>query len=133
MSSGSSVMSTESVMLKILECFSTGDVSAVTEFVSSDYLDHQGLDGNVIHGADGFAHVVGVARRDFSELEARPEDVITENDRVVARIRWSGVLADGTIKTRETIDIIHVADGRAVEHWGAEAWSKNSQPSASPD
>jgi predicted SnoaL-like aldol condensation-catalyzing enzyme len=72
---------------------------------------------------------VQVARRAVSGLEVRIEDVITEDDRVAARINWQGVSADGRMLERETIDIIRVVDDKAVEHWGAEMWSRSSDPS----
>jgi hypothetical protein len=31
---------------------------------------------------------------------------------------------------RETIEIIRVEGGQAVEHWGAEAWSRTLPPTA---
>jgi predicted SnoaL-like aldol condensation-catalyzing enzyme len=43
------------------------------------------------------------------------------DDRAVARIRWRGRRHEGDDVDRETIDIVRVVDGRAVEHWGAHA------------
>jgi predicted SnoaL-like aldol condensation-catalyzing enzyme len=42
-------------------------------------------------------------------------------DRAVARIHWRGRRRSGEKVDRETIDIVRVVDGRAVEHWGARA------------
>lgn len=122
-------MPTKTVMLKMVEAFGTGDVARVDLFVSPDYVDHQGLGEGEVRGASGFANVVQVARRAVSGLEVRIEDVITEDDRVAARINWQGVSADGRMLERETIDIIRVVDDKAVEHWGAEMWSRSSDPS----
>ena len=122
-------MPTTTVLLKMVEAFGTGDVARVDQFVSPDYVDHQGLGEGEVRGASGFANVVQVARRAVSGLEVRIEDVITEDDRVAARINWQGVSADGRMVERETIDIIRVVDDKAVEHWGAEMWSRSSDPS----
>jgi predicted ester cyclase len=122
-------MPTKTVMLKMVEAFGTGDFARVDQFVSPDYVDHQGLGEGEVLGASGFANVVQVARRAVSGLEMRIEDVITEDDRAAARINWQGVSADGRMLERETIDIIRVVDDKAVEHWGAEMWSRSSDPS----
>jgi hypothetical protein len=53
------------VLERMVQAFSTGDTSAVREFVSEDYVDHQGLGGNVIYGTDGFEYVVMVARSGY--------------------------------------------------------------------
>jgi hypothetical protein len=53
------------------------------------------------------------------------EDLIANETRAVARIRWrfkTPGLQDLT--ERETIEIIRTEGGQAVEHWGAEAWSR---------
>ena len=49
------------------------------------------------------------------------EDIFGTTDRAVARIRWQGRRPDGDHVDRQTIDIIRVENGRAVEHWGARA------------
>jgi predicted ester cyclase len=83
-------MPTKTVMLKMVEAFGTGDFARVDQFVSPDYVDHQGLGEGEVLGASGFANVVQVARRAVSGLEVRIEDVITEDDRAAARINWQG-------------------------------------------
>jgi predicted ester cyclase len=122
-------MPTKTVMLKMVEAFGTGEVARVDQFISPDYVDHQGFGEGEVRGASGFAKVVHVARRAVAGLEVRIEDVITEDDRVAARINWQGVSADGRMLERETIDIIRVVEDKAVEHWGAETWSRHSDPS----
>lgn len=49
------------------------------------------------------------------------EGLFGTHDRAVARIRWRGWRSDGTEIDRETIDIIRVEAGRAIEHWGAHS------------
>lgn len=106
------------VLARMVQMFATGDVSTLAETVSEAYRDHQGLDGDEVVGQVGFLRVVEAARQ-MRDLELRVEDMFAEIDRAVARIRWRGVLDDGRRVERETIDIVRVADGRAVEHWGA--------------
>lgn len=98
--------------------FSTGDTSAVEEVVSPEYLDHQGLRGGAVDGPEGFAAVVTAARQRYVRLEVTLEDVIAGGDRVAARLRWTGTRMDGEVVQRETIEILRVEAGKAVEHWG---------------
>lgn len=111
----------KAIMQAMVEMFATGDLAALTSTVAPNYLDHQGLGGQVIHGVEGFAQVVHVARLGYVSLEVSIEDLIAEGNRAVARIRWQGTRTTGEQVDRETIDIIRVADGRATEHWGAHS------------
>jgi len=108
------------VLRRMVEAFRTGDTSAVNSFVADEYVDHQGLRGVQIAGPEGFRRVVQAARSGFEELRVTIEDLFTEDDRAVARIRWVGTRrSDGGLVERETIDIIRCLDNRAVEHWGS--------------
>lgn len=98
--------------------FSSGDVSEVETHVHADYFDHQGLGGQPIRGPSGFATVVAAARSDYEHLEVTVEDLITGADRAAARLRWHGTRLHGEVVRRETLEIVRIVDGRAVEHWG---------------
>lgn len=108
------------VMKMMVTMFSTGDVSGVEAAVHPDYLDHQGLHGESVHGPAGFASVVAAARAGFEALDVTVEDLITGNDRAAARLQWIGVGHDGNL-TRQTLEIIRIEDGMAVEHWGGRS------------
>jgi predicted SnoaL-like aldol condensation-catalyzing enzyme len=109
------------VLQAMVAMFASGDPSGAAEVVAPDYLDHQGLGSGPIRGVEGFAHVVRTNHAAYERQEISVEDLFGADDRAVARIRWRGRRHDGEEVDRETIDIIRVADGRAVEHWGARA------------
>jgi hypothetical protein len=109
------------VLREMVEMFASGDASDATAIVAVDYLDHQGLEGEPVRGVDGFALVVRTNRAGYEHQEVSIEDLFGTGDRAVARIRWRGRRLDGVDVDRETIDIVRVADGHAVEHWGADA------------
>jgi predicted ester cyclase len=110
------------VMRAMVAAFDTGDVTQIEEVVHPEYLDHQGLPGErPITGVDGFIHVVGVARKGYTELSVTVEDLIDGADRVAARLAWNGVRLSGETTRRETIEIVRVESGRAVEHWGGHS------------
>lgn len=119
---GLNTRSAGEVLRAMVTAFDTGDFAAVAEVVHPDYIDHQGLEGQrPVTGVDGFVHVVRTARAAYAELSVMIDDLVEGPDRAVARIEWSGTRPSGEVVSRQTIDIVRVADGRAVEHWGAQA------------
>jgi predicted ester cyclase len=108
----------KALMRKMVRMFETGDLSSVAAVVGAEYVDHQGLGGMALKSADGFSRVVAAARTALPDLHVSIEDLIAEDDRVVARLRWHGTRPTGEHVDRETIDIVRFAGGRAVEHWG---------------
>jgi predicted SnoaL-like aldol condensation-catalyzing enzyme len=107
-------------MTMMVAMFSTGDLSDLDETVHPAYLDHQGLRGEPVRGRAGFASVVAAARAGFTILDVTIEDLITNTDRAAARLQWSGVQAAGRV-TRQTLEIVRIEDGMAVEHWGGRS------------
>jgi len=106
----------------MVAAFVTGDTHDCHEYVSASYLDHQGRDGEPLHGPDGFRQVVRAAHRTTAP-QLSIEDLVVNETRAVARIRWRFTSqGQGDLTKRETIDIVRVEGGQAVEHWGAEAW-----------
>jgi len=101
--------------------FSSGDPSDAITLVTADYLDHQGLGRGPVRGVEGFAHVVRTNHAAYEHQEVIIQDIFGEGDRAVARIRWRGQRRSGEKVDRETIDILRVADGKAIEHWGTRA------------
>jgi hypothetical protein len=112
------------VMRRMVAAFSAGDAHDCHEYVSDSYLDHQGRDGVPRHGPEGFQQVVRAAHGSATP-ELLIEDIIGTDTRAVARIRWRFVpRGGGDGIERETIEIVRIEGGQAVEHWGAETWSR---------
>jgi len=109
------------VLCAMLAAFDTGRVGDVATYVDADYVDHQGLHGEHVQGTEGFARVVDAARNSYDALIVSIEDLIEEGDRAAARVRWAGTRATGEVVRRETFEIVHVKDGRAIEHSRAAA------------
>jgi predicted SnoaL-like aldol condensation-catalyzing enzyme len=112
------------VMRRMVAAFTTGDTHDCHEYISASYMDHQGRGGLPLQGPAGFQQVVRAAHRNTTP-HLLIEDVIANETRAVARIHWR-FASPGQAETveRETIEIIRVEGGQAVEHWGAEAWSR---------
>ncbi|MEQ9401906.1 MAG: nuclear transport factor 2 family protein [Longimicrobiales bacterium] len=112
------------VLLRMISALSTGEAEDCDEYIAPSYVDHQGRSGAPLHGPAGFQKVVRAANRTVAP-RISVEDVICDETRVVARLRWTFTApgaSDGV--DRETIEIVRVEGGKAVEHWGAESWSR---------
>jgi len=107
------------LLAKIVAMFSTGDLRDAETVFAADYVDHQGLRGESISGVDGFRRVVTAARAPYARLVVTVVDRTVEGDRISARLHWRGVqTTDARTVERETVEILRIADGRVVEHWG---------------
>ncbi len=96
--------SNKQLMLRMLAAFATGDASEGRAIVSPAYIDHQ--DEQVI-GAEGFVTLIALVHRRSPDLVVRVDDLLSEDDRVVARVRWEGTSQpDGERTTAESIDIV---------------------------
>lgn len=109
------------ILTAMVAMFDSGDPTHAEQVVAADYLDHQGLGQGPMRGVDGFAQVVTTNYAGYEQQDVTIEDIFGTTDRAVARIRWQGRRRDGEHVDRQTIDIIRIENGRAVEHWGARA------------
>lgn len=107
---------------KIVEIFNTGDLSEITSFFSSEYVDHQRPVWLDVSGSEEFKQIVMGARMSLPNLRLTVEDVIAEDEKVTTRLNWHSTHPTGKQVDRETIEILRFVHGKVVEHWGAEAW-----------
>jgi predicted ester cyclase len=103
--------------------FNNGELDVLEEFVAHDIVEHQ--DGST-SGIDGLRALITELRSQFSDLHLEIEDTATSGDTVWFRIRSTGT-NDGPLWGRPAtgrpiditvMDVMRVADGRMVEHWG---------------
>jgi ketosteroid isomerase-like protein len=109
----------EAAARAIIDILATGDLDAVSSAVAEDYIDHQGLGDVEIRGLHGFRRVVGAVHTS-SDVRVTIEDIVAAEDKAALRLRWHGINRAGRTVTRETLDLLRFADGRLIEHWGAE-------------
>jgi predicted ester cyclase len=112
------VAEAEALTRKIVEIFDTGAFDLIPSLIDPEYVDHQGLGEKEIRGPDGFREVVEAARR-YEGLHVTVEDLVADEERAAARLRWHEVSQAGVV-TRETLDMLRFANGRLVEHWGSQ-------------
>ena len=118
-------MSTEQnkaiVRQMVEEIFNQGNMSRLDEFMAPDFVEHEELPP----GMD-VKQMTMMLRSAFPDFKATIDDLIAEGDKVVIRQTWSGtqkgefmgVPPTGKSVSFGVIDIIRVAGGKFVEHWG---------------
>ena len=103
--------------------FNHGDLSGLDAVVAPDFIEHQ--DG-ATSGIDGLRALITELRTAFPDLHLAIQDTVTSGDTTWYRIRSTGT-NDGPLFGRPptgrpiditVIDVMRVADGRMVEHWG---------------
>jgi predicted ester cyclase len=103
--------------------FNNGDLEGLDAFVAADIIEHQ--DG-ATSGIDGLRALITELRTAFPDLHLEIQDTATSGDTTWFRVRSTGT-NDGPIWGRPAtgrtiditvIDVMRVAGGRMVEHWG---------------
>ena len=110
----------------IEEGFNAGDLSVADAVTAPDLAEHQEFGPDHAPGAEGVRAVISSLRRAFSDFHLQIEDLAVSGDTLWARLTATGT-HDGPFmghpatgrRMRATVfDVIRVADGRMVEHWG---------------
>jgi predicted ester cyclase len=105
---------------------SRGDLAAADEILAHDYRLHfPGMPGPV--DRDGHLRLLGMFRSGFPDWVEDVEDIIAENDRVVARVvgrgthlgDFQGISPTGRRVSATGIGIGRAVDGKIVESWAA--------------
>jgi steroid delta-isomerase-like uncharacterized protein len=107
------------------EVINTGDLSLADQFIAQEMVSHNNPP-DAPSGIEGFKHFVTTFRAAFPDLTFTIEDMITERDKVVARVSlrgthkgdFMGVPATGRSVEMDSIDIMRFAEGKLIEHWG---------------
>jgi len=103
--------------------FNRGELALADELVSADFLNHD-APPDAPRGPVGLRHLVTLLRTGFPDIHYEIEEVIAEDDKVVARTTMSGthrgplfgIAPTGRRVVQEQIHILRFADGKAVEH-----------------
>jgi steroid delta-isomerase-like uncharacterized protein len=102
------------------------DLEGFGAMLADDFIEHEETPG-LAPTKDGVVEFFRMYRAAFPDLHMEPQDVLTDGDRAVARVRatgthqgdFMGMPASGKSVDVQLIDIIRFdADGLAREHWG---------------
>ena len=120
-------MSTEenkAVARQFFEIIETGDLSAASKIVATDYVNHKAVPGQK-PGLEGYKEVVTAVRTGLPDIKYTIEDQIAEGDKVVTHYtargthqgEFFGVAATGKPLTLSAIVIQRVVNGKIQESW----------------
>ncbi len=107
------------------EVVNRGMLDRIDQYVSEDAVENEEINPN---GREILKQFYKDFRTAFPDLNFTIEDLIAEDDKVVARMtvrgthngqgNFLGLTPNGKSLEMETIDIIRFEDGMMVEHWG---------------
>ena len=108
------------------EIFNRGNMSRVDEFLAPDFVEREELPPGIPSGREGVKQLTTMLRSAFPDFKATIDDIVAEGDKVVIRQTWSGthkgefmgIPPTGKSVSFGVIDIIRIAGGKCVEHWG---------------
>ncbi|HOQ98650.1 MAG TPA: ester cyclase [Anaerolineae bacterium] len=105
--------------------FNQGNTAAVEELVAPNFVDHSPFPGQAPDRA-GLSQFVTTFRTPLPDLKVEVEDTISQGDKIA--VRWKArathkgtflqIPSTGKQVTISGIDIMRIADGKIVEHWG---------------
>lgn len=123
-------MSTEqnkaSVRQLVEELLNQGNMSVIDELFAPDFVEHEELPPGIPPGREAPKLLFTMLRSAFPDFKATIEHLIAEGDKVVLYMTWTGtqkgefmgVPPTGKSISIGVIDIIRLAEGKYVEHWG---------------
>src|SRR5512134_1882367 len=108
------------------EVFNRGNISLAGEFMAPDFVEREELPPGIPRDREGVKQLTTMLRSAFPDFKATIDDIVAEGDKVVIRQTWSGtqrgefmgIPPTGRSVSFGVIDIIRIADGKFVEHWG---------------
>jgi predicted ester cyclase len=109
------------------EVMNLGRLSAADKFVATELVDHGAFPG-LPPGLEGFKQSMAILRAGFPDVHFTLDDEIAEGDKVVVRTTmhgthrgtFAGIPPTGKQVSVQTIDIVRIAHGKIVEHWGLQ-------------
>ena len=107
------------------ECWNRGRVDLVDELVSVEFIDHLPFDERMPEGIDGLKALIELCRLGFSDLRLHVEDMVAEDDRVVARFVATGTHDGpfmGALPAYRRLSVEAIAIYRVEHHQIIDQW-----------
>ena len=106
------------------EVFTGRNLDVIDELINDDFVEHEQFPG-LPPGKEGVRHFTQAMLDAFPDLVVHVEDMIAEDDKVVARVRFAGTHRGEFMGISETgnkidfaaIDVMLWRDGQATDHW----------------
>ena len=115
---------------RVYEVIATGNLDLAEEIVDPDAPDNERPSLTEEQAQprliETFREFAADAHAAFPDMQITVEDMITEGDRVAARVsmrgthqgEFQGIAATGKRVQVRAMDMFRIADGKVVEHWG---------------
>ena len=108
------------------EVINQGNMNLVDALLGIDFIEHEELPPGMPAGREAVKQMPAMLHSAFPDFHATINDLIAEGDKVVVSMTWSGTQQgewmgmppSGKRMSINVIDILRVADGKFVEHWG---------------
>ena len=108
------------------EVINQGNISMIDELLIPDFVEHEELPPGIPSGREAPKVLFTMLRSAFPDLKATIEHLIAEGDEVVLHMTWTGthegefmgIPPTGKRISINVIDILGLAEGKFVEHWG---------------
>lgn len=108
------------------EAFSKGELSVLDELVGRNFVEHGAPPPGIKPGIEGIKQSITTLRTGFPDMQAAVNDVVSQGDKVWARVTFSGthrgsfmdMPPNGERVSFEGMDVVRFLGGKAVEHWG---------------
>lgn len=108
------------------EIINRRDMSVIDEIISPDFVENEVLPPGIPPGREAPRLMFSMLHSAFPDFKATVEHLIGEGDKVVVHMTWTGtqkgefmgIPPTGRRISIGVIDILRVADGELVEHWG---------------
>jgi steroid delta-isomerase-like uncharacterized protein len=108
------------------EVFDKGNMDAIDELVSPDFIEHEVVPPGAPTGIEGLKWWVRAFRDAFPDLKSEVGVMLVDGELVAGQLTFTGthrgdfmgIPATGMPISMKGIDIVRIRDGRAVEHWG---------------
>jgi len=115
----------KTVVCRYLEEFNEGNLEAAVAYFSDDLVGHE--PARDLHGRDGIRHSLAGFCSAFPDIRVTVEDLVAEDDRVVARWSFRGphegeVLSVPPTHRRVSVKgmiLYRISGGRIAEYWGS--------------
>src|SRR3712207_3904833 len=117
------------------EVWVKGNVAAIDEFVSADYVEHAAVPGDQPSGFEGLKLLITAFRGAFPDLKSNLEDIFAEGDRVAYRWsargthlgEWGGIPPTGNHVTATGITLYRIAGDKVAEGWASIDLSRSEE------
>jgi steroid delta-isomerase-like uncharacterized protein len=122
-----SIEENKRIVRRYQDIYNSNNLDHLTEVVSEDLLTPNIMLG-VPHGLEGAKAAHRIMLAGFPDYQTIIKDLISEGDKVAARIKMTGthtgefigIPATGRQVSFTGIYIARIANGKIVEHWGEE-------------